>query len=322
MLSPLRSAVQVRPAPIAALFLLLLAGACRSAGEGGAAAPAEDAVATIAGEAVPRAEFEAYVADLLRTESEEPAEESPELMSRLLDRFLDEELVVREARRRGMDVAEREVTEALRKLQSPENAEASRPPEEQARSRERMRRSLVMRKFREEEILKGLSVGQDEIGVYYDAHRDEFQQPARLVLRQIMVEDAAEAKTIHDDLVRDPSRFQEIAEKRSVAPDAGRPRAYAEADLPSEVVAAVSAVPVGRPSEVVSNREGSRIFLVDSRQPERLVGVEEASDQIRFTLLQEKGRQAYDSYIGRLREQAGLVIHEEKISFPYRRRSS
>jgi len=301
----------------------LASPACRSTAENGKAEAPEGVIAEVAGAPVTLAQFEAYAAGLTRGEEEDESPEAPseELMSRLLDRFLDEELVIRDAAKHGIVVTEREVTEALRRLQRPEGPETARPPESLEHARERMRRSLLVRKVREDHVLKNISVSPEEISGYYDEHHDEFRQAARVVLRQILLDDADEAKKVREEIARDPNRFQEIAEGRSLAPDAGRPRAYEEADLPPDILAAAGSAPEGGVSDVVTDAMGSRIFKVERRQPERIIGLEEASGRIRVALLQEKGRRAYGEFMRTLREESGLKVHEERIPFTYRRRS-
>lgn len=314
------AARRLRQALVSSLLLIAAAPlACRGGG-GEGEIPETEILATISGEPVPRAAFDAWASAILTPGGEPGEAPSPELMSRLLDRFLDEELLVREAKRRGIDVSEREVTEALRRLVSPESAES--PGGGAPGAREATRRSLLVRKIKEEEVLKDLRVEDDEVAAYYEAHRDEFHQTARLVLRQILVEDAAQAKAIRGELQKDPKRFEEIAATASLAPDRGRARAYQEAELPSEIVEAMKGVPVGGISEVVTSPEGSRIFLLEKRDAERLVGIEEASDRIRVTLLQEKGRDVYEAFMTRLREESGLAVREGNLPFSYRRRSA
>jgi foldase protein PrsA len=302
-----------------------------------------DAIAEIRGQPVTLSAFNAWVAGVAPGSADaagagEPAGPSrSELMSRLLDRFLDEELIVREAAKSNVEVTEREVTESLRRLQRPEGAEGGIPREansgEEASSvpagrdpaqgaRERMRRSLLVKKFREEKILKDLTVGPPEVAAWYDDHKDQFGQSAHVVLRQILLEDAAAAAKVRDDLVKDPGRFEEIAQAQSMAPDGGRARAYDEADLDPSIVAAAAAVPDGGITGVVTDAMGSRIFKVEKRQAARVVGLAEASDRIRVALLQEKGKKGYESYMDTLRQASGLVIHEDRLPFGYRKKAS
>jgi len=297
---------------------LVVAAGCGFLSDG-----ADRAIAEIAGEKVSRAAFDEYVESVLEDEPGEASEPpSPELLSRLLDRFLEEELVVREAERRGLRVEEREITEALRGLQNPEVASGASGEVDYRRLRNRVQRALLAQKFREERVLKGLSVSTEEIVAYYEEHRDEFQSPARVVLRQIFLEDPEEAASLRGELLRNPGRFREVAEERSAAPDGGRARAYRETDLPPDLLEAIASVPEGGISKVATSAFGSRIFLVEKREPEREISAEEAHERIRVILLQEKSRRAYDTMMFTLREQAGLVILEENVPFAYQKGES
>jgi parvulin-like peptidyl-prolyl isomerase len=278
-------------------------------------------IAEISGEPVQLSQFDKYVE---RTLTEGPGEKgdapSPELLSRLLDRFIDEELIVREAIRRGMGVSEAEIAGELQRLRSPEGTTDSTLDE--ALARESARRALLLHKFRAEQLLKEISVSDEEITSYYEEHRSRFMHSAGLVLRQILLDDESEARRLRKELWEDPSKFQEVAEERSLAPDGGRPAAYDEANLPPEVLESVGAVKEGQVSRVCKSPEGVRIFLVVKREAAREVGMEEASDRIRVILLQEKSRKVYEDLLIALRSRAGVVIREENVPFPYMKRAS
>jgi hypothetical protein len=264
---------------------------------------------------VTAARFQQYVRETLSGQpdgSEEPP--GDELLSRLLDRFLDEEIVVREAGRRGMQVSEAEIAEELRYLEEGEAAAAAAGSEG---ARDAARRAVLLRKFRDEQVLAGIDVGDEEIASYYDDHRDQFRQSARLVLRQILLDDEEEARWLREELSRDPGSFQDAAERRSLAPDAGQAAAYDEASLPPEVIESVEGVPEGAVSGICKSPEGVRIFLVEKREPAREVSREEASEKIRVQLMQERGRAAYEQALAVLRARTGVVIRRENLSFHY-----
>jgi hypothetical protein len=308
-----------------ALVVILFTAATACGARGNGESPLhEEIIAEIGGTPVTRGAFEAYAAAILQGGEEGEAEApTPETLSRLLDQFLEEEMVALEAAKKGFVISEKEVTEALHQLHgASEEPVAERPGASDTESRERMRRTLLARKFREGEILKGISVSPEEVSAYYDAHRDDFHQTARLVLRQIFVDDPKEAKSVREEVAADPKKFAAAAEAHSIAPDGGKPRAFEEADLLPEVVGALSGVAEGSVSAVVDQPECCRIFLVEKRQPERVVGMEEATDRIRVTLLQEKGRGAYTAFLKTLKEQVGLTIHEDKVPFTYKKRSA
>ncbi len=303
------------PGPALLLTALVAVGGCGCIADGG-----DRPIAEIAGAPVNRAAFEDYVQSILVDGAGEDSEPpSPELLSRLLDRFLEEELIVREAERRGLRVDEREITAALRDLRNPEVASTSKEEADYRRLRDRVRRALLAQKFREERLLKGLSVSVEEIAAYYETHRDEFRTSARVVLRQILLDDPEEATALRRELLRSPGRFQEIAEERSMAPDGGRARAYNESELPPDLIEAIAPVPEGGISKVATSAQGSRILLVEKREAEREISAEEAYERIRVLLLQQKSRRAYETMMSTLREQAGVVIHEENVPFAYLR---
>jgi len=311
-------------------FLLVLVS-CHPSNGSGETTASPDAIAEIEGHAVTLSAFNAYVAAVTPVGADETAEpDQAELMSRLLDRFIDEELIVRRAAEEGISITEREVNESLRDLQRPDGVAGDKPadshePEEPSmppNARERARRALTVRRFRQEKILKDLSVEPGEIAGWYEAHKDEFNQTAHVVLRQILLEDESTARRVREELMKDPNRFEEIARTDSMAPDGGRPRPYDEADLSPAIVAAAGSVPAGGITDVVTDPMGSRIFRVEKRQPARVVDLSEASDRIRVTLLQEKGKKKYNAYMDALRQKAGLVLHEERLPFTYRKRAA
>lgn len=308
-----RAAKPSRLLPALAASALLFAGpvACRFF-EGDRPA----VIADIGGEPIPFSQFDDYVRQTLSGQpdgSDEPP--GDELLSRLLDRFLDEELVVREAARRGIGVTEDEISDELRYLEGEEVTGAAAAGAESARAA--ARRAILLRKYRDDQVLSDIEVTDEEIASYYDEHRDQFRQPARLVLRQILLDDEDEARLLREELSREPGKFQETAEERSLAPDAGLAAAYEEANLPPEVIESIRDVPVGAISRICKSPEGVRIFLVEKRETAREVSREEATERIRILLMQERGREVYEEALASLRTNAGVVIHTASLPFRY-----
>lgn len=294
-------------AAAAGVALLALAAGC--AGDAGV-------IAEISGEPVMQAEFDVFVQRTLQ-DGAAGADEAPsdELLSRLLERFLDEELIIREARRRGLTVSQQEIADEMRFIQMP--AEAATDGSAEKKAAADAHRSLILRKFREEHVLATVEVNDEEISAYYGEHRDHFQQPTRLVLRQILLDDEEQARRMREELWKDPSRFAEAAEQSSLAPDGGKPMAYEMANLPPEIIESVEAVEEGQVSRVSVSPEGFRIFLVEKREAARQVSMEEAAERIRVILMQEKSRRAYEEMLAALRARSGVVIHRESLSFKY-----
>jgi len=98
--------------------------------------------------------------------------QSPDRRKRLLDEMIEIELLAQEARRRGLDKTE----------------------ETQERVRQILRDQLL------EELRKSAPAANDipeaELHAYYDAHKDDFAEPERRRVSAIVLETAAQAKTV------------------------------------------------------------------------------------------------------------------------------
>jgi len=114
-----------------------------------------------------------YAASLERMDSfERMRYQSPDRRKRLLDEMVEVELLAQEARRRGLDKSE----------------------ETQERVRQILRDQLL------EELRKSAPAANDipeaELRAYYDAHKDDFAEPERRRVSAIVLEKAAQAKTV------------------------------------------------------------------------------------------------------------------------------
>jgi len=252
---------------------------------------------------VTRDQFAAYLAEALGEPAQTPVE--PEVKSRLLDQFLDEELLLAEARRRKLDVSEQE---ALTKGPG-EGADPAR-----------VRRALLLKRFKEEVILRGVSVSQEEIRRQFETHVQDYHRPATVVLRKVLLDSAEEARDVRRELQDAPAKFETIAETRSLSPDGGQPQAYDESVLPDSLRQAVASMREGELSPVIEDPQGFFIVKLEGRQPERAPSLQEVSKEIELHLLQEKSQQRYKEAVASLHQSTSLEIFADKLDFTYRSR--
>ncbi|HET9480455.1 MAG TPA: peptidyl-prolyl cis-trans isomerase [Candidatus Polarisedimenticolia bacterium] len=274
---------------------------------GGDQAPADPSATVIAGVGdleVTRRELDAYLMEALGGEENARAAE-PEVKSRLLDQLLDEELLVKAAEEQGLEVTDEEARTFL-----PDGgADAGR-----------VRKVLLQRKYKDQVILSGVKVSDEEIRAFFDANRDRFRSPARAVLRKVLLDSGSEARNVRAELQKEPHRFEEIAETRSLAPDGGRPQAYEEEALPETLRAAVAKLSEGELSQVVEDPQGYFILRLERRQSASDPPLEQVRDQIELHLLQEKSQARYREFVGRLRDKTRVRIQLDKLDFPYAKR--
>src|SRR5262245_44543620 len=168
---------------------------------------AEVPAVTLNGERIPYSDFESYLKASFGEEA--PPRDDAETLSRLLDQFIEERLLLQKAEQRRLTVADEQVDAFLSGL-------GGGPPSDKKEDqglREQVRRDLLIQEFKDQILLKDLKVAPEEIEAYFQEHPAEFQQSRVIVLRQILLEEAADAKRVGDELRADPARFPLLAQR-------------------------------------------------------------------------------------------------------------
>jgi parvulin-like peptidyl-prolyl isomerase len=268
--------------------------------------PAARTIVLVGDRQISKGAFEVYVIDALGG-AEEASNVDSEVKSRLLDQFIDEELLVGAALDEGLSVTEEELDRFLPGTTG---------------NQERVRRVLLQKKYKEQVILRNLSVSDQEVMDYFQRNQASFRRPARAVLRKVLLDSAHEAREVRADLVKNPRDFEGIAETRSLSPDGGRPQEYKEESLPESLREVVASLREGQLSPVVEDPMGFFILKLEERRPERVADLEEVRDQIELRLLQEKGEQRFRESLAALRRGARIEIRKGLLDFEYVSRDS
>lgn len=280
-------------AAISLLVVLAAFAAVAGCRRAPAAAPPE-LVATVGGEDVRWEEFEHY---LERHLGESGASLGSDVLSELFDQYLSERLLVRLAIERGV---------------AAEGAEASSAA----------RRRAVDRLLAAEEGA-GAAPSDDQVAAFYATHRDEFQRPERVRLRQILLDDRAAAERALAEL-RDGADFEELgarlAADPAVAAEAGYQGELSRDDLPRAFADAIFALAPGEVSEVVAAEYGFHLFQVVERLPSEVVPLEEARAEILRRLQQEAADRRLDELIEQARRRYDVAVHDRNLPFNYRGR--
>lgn len=235
--------------------------------------PPADAVARFGDEAVAWQAFREY---LLENGVDATNGLEDEVLSRLLDHFLSEELLRRLTVDEGWaepGVGRREALEAALRHQP-----APAPADEAVRA-------------------------------YYEAHSSEFDLPERVHLQQILVEDRQTADELADELARG-AEFSELARSYSLDPSGpagGDQGVLARSELPPYLAERIFALAVGEVSDVVEADYGFHLFRVVSRQPAERLTFDEAREEIRRRL----ARQSTDRQLADLLREASSRYNPE-----------
>ena len=259
-------------------FLLLTATSCQQA-----VPVSPDAVARLGESEVRYAEFERYVA---RNVGDTGIALGSDVLSELLDQFLDERLLARLAAERGLvppSAAPRQATDALLKAD--------------------LRREA----------------GAGEIARYYAAHPQEFTRPEQVRLRQILTEDRAAAEAARREIV-EGAPFEEVARRLSSGPRAdsgGYQGELARGDLPPSFADLIFSLKPGEVSPVVPAEYGFHLFQVIEREPAQRVPLAAAREEILARLRQQNADQLLRSLVQAARSRYNVKVYERNLPFGY-----
>lgn len=276
----------IRTGPLLVLTLVALpfAGCERPA------PPPPDVAAEVAGEPVRYAEFESH---LERQLGESGASLGSDVLSELLDQFVDERLLARLA-----------VDEGLVRAGS-----VARPAGR--------RRAIDLLLAADEEA----PPTEAEIAAWYDRHRDEMRRPERVRLRQLLVEDRATAEKALAE-VRAGADFATVAARvsddPSVATMAGLEDELSRDELPPAFAEAVFELGPGEVSEPVEAEYGVHLFLVTARLPEEIVPLAEARREIERTLRRDAADRRLAALVEEARRRYDVRVNERNLPFDYR----
>ncbi len=149
---------------------------------------------------------------------------------------------------------------------------------------------------------------------YYHAHLDEFQQPALIVWREIVVkpgdgeraEALRKAASLRDQLQRGAD-FATLARSQSEGPTAAKGGSWETgpgASISPAVNEALERLPIQQVSPLLEGPHGFHIIRVESRRPAGPKPFEEVQRTITTKLQEEAFRKEMEEYIAKLREHA------------------
>jgi parvulin-like peptidyl-prolyl isomerase len=274
------------------------------------------AVASIAGQPVPYKSFERYLNDNA-VEAGEQGDQEDGIKSRLLDQFIDEQLLLRQAPRLNVVVSDAEVDAYIKELGLSEGDLDVNAPEGKDVFREKIKTSLVVQKVKEVAVLKTIHVSPAEVDDELKKRPEAAQGSAQVVLRQIMLEDKGTAEEVHRALAADPGRFEEVARKKSAAPDHGAPRAFAEEDLPTELRPAVAALQPGQVSPVLDYAGAFLVIQLVRKEEAKPADLASVRQRIEADLFRQKADQVMERYLDDLKEKTEIHVNRAILPFEY-----
>lgn len=235
---------------------------------------------------------------------------NPKLASRIFDTFIEHKMVMDQVEQARIPLDEVEIDNYLRGKRLPLN-KADEPA---------VSESIKAQKYLYFTLYKDIDVTDAEIRQYYNRNMNDYRKSSEVFIHQIVVKDRDKAVEIHENLLKSPGKFAEIAEKQSISLEAkngGRMGYFEKGTLPKDMEDVVFALDLHKISPVVKSPYGYHIFKVTKTKKERLLFLERVKDEIKNKLLSDKLRWAYEDYLTRLKKELDIKVKYQSLFFTY-----
>jgi len=246
---------------------------------------------------------------------------TPVSLSRLLDKFIEEKLVLQSAINQNISLSWEEKQEYLAKLSTELKSEGSNVSVEEMDT-EILFDRLLIEKYTYE-LVKDIEVKEEEIREYYNLHKREFLRPQRVEASQILLETEDQAIEVLER-VKNASEedFRKIAEAESIGLEAvkgGKMGVFEMGQLPFEMEKVLFSLEEGELSPVVESSYGYHIFRVDRRFEPELMSEEKALPGIKVKILDLKINYRISTHMEYLKNNIEWNFYPMNLSFPYQR---
>jgi len=267
------------------------------------------------------ADFDTYIRRIMGASQDKL---TPESLSRLFDRFVEDKLLLEAARRQGITLTDEEKNRYQAKIEEEMLAEKGKgptPPDIESMSEE-----LLIQKYTYT-LIQNLTVTDQEIHDYYVARKSDFLQPERVKVSQILLKTEEKAIDVLARVKALPEEgFRSVARQESIGPEAaksGEMGTFSPGQLPYEIEKVVFSLKEGEISQIVeSSYGGYHIFRLDKHFDPELVTEPQAASSIRTKLLEAKISRAVADHMQELRGTLTWSSTPENLSFAYQRNPS
>ncbi len=158
-----------------------------------------------------------------------------------------------------------------------------------------------------------VALKDSEIKEYYDANKAEFNRPARIKLRQIVVEKEDVAKRLYGEL-QDGSEIGKLAKDYSIAPEATNNGVTDWIDKGAlDIFDQAFKLNPGQRSKILKSPYGYHIYEVIKKEPEVHLSLQEARARVERQLREKKEQAAFSTWLDKELRKSQVSRNEEMI---------
>ncbi len=248
----------------------------------------------------------------------------------LLDRMIDDLILRQEARKLGITVRDEELTNAIQDTLSKRNLSLENLREALIKEgtnyekyRESTRSDMIKQRIVQREIRPRVTVTNEEIGAFYQEHRDEYEGKLRVRLLMIVLPVAAES----DEAAREAQRakadailkrikvgeyFEVIANENQAGPErTGGDIGYVEKGSINPIIEEVAFnLKPGEVSGVIATPQGFYIIKAVDKRGGGSLSLKATREDIDDRIFREKMDKKFTEWMTEKRQKAHIEIHQ------------
>ena len=291
---------------------MVLAVALLAAGCGGEADGDLATVAKVDGHVVTVGDVKTYLAANLPRDLEGEPRDADRIRSRLFDALMDEEILLAEARRQGIEVSREEENRYLTGSDL-DPVDGDPGPHE----RKIAQRSILARKLIGRTVLRSGDVSDEEIEAHLEAGAAGEGGGRSVVLRSLMLESKEQADRVYNNIRRRRQTFAEAVVAYEQTPGQAWPTEVPLETLPGEVAEAIRDLKAGRTTKPVTLHGDVYLFHVEEWLGPDEGWSEEARETARRELLRQRHEEATRTLMTGLKERIEVEIDRAALPFRY-----
>lgn len=292
----------------------------------------ERIIAKVNGEIITQTEFQSRqlaAAQAARVEPDKVAQFLRENNAKILQEAVDDILLVQRAEDAGLHLRPEYINDMIEGIKKENKIENDAQFQEQL-AREGMtlddlkrniERSIVRRQILNRDIEAKVAVTESEARAEYDRRIADYTRPPTVSLLEILVKEEGGSDSLPRaqeilERARKGEDFSSLARATSASPtratggDLGK---LAHGDLNPELEKIAFALPIGAVSDPIRTQGGYRILKVTARTELSVVPFEQAKDEIKQSLMQQRWAKEYDTYIQDLRKKAIVDLRVREV---------
>ncbi len=179
-----------------------------------------------------------------------------------------------------------------------------------------LKNNLLIKKLIDKRVNNNVSVNEEEIQKYFEAHAEEFHKGKQVKALHIMVETEEEALRLKKLLDSKEGDFAQLARELSLGPEGaeGGDLGYVEEGHMPPELNAIFKLKKGEISNIIQTPYGSHLFKVVDKRKERKMSYAESRKIIHDKLVRERQDKAFHDWLLELKEHANIEIENEILA--------